>query len=205
MMQIRAYESLEEMTESVLELEEIPALYFKKVAINYGITSFINDYNNYCYNVSYLADNETVYSKKLWQDFIFPKFKNDDFFYYDFLMDEELNEVNKKDAGKVFIGRVVAWWEETSPIYIKLIQEYEAKVNSLLEPIKSVSKTRNNLTPQSVEVDPYDTSYTNNSSINESEQETLNNLDKLDELRSKIYNSYRDWANTFSLLKVRTN
>ena len=137
----------------------------------------------------------------LFQDYIWPRFYNQAFFYFDVEHDpwiepEEPKFVDYVAASSDKLGCIYAWLIESQERYGKLIELYQAEENKWLEKLGSESTTLFNDTPQSggsVTTSDY---VTNATTVNTT-ADVGTPMARVKEVRDNLESLYNSWANEF--------
>ena len=137
----------------------------------------------------------------LFQDYIWPRFYNQAFFYFDVEHDpwiepEEPKFVDYVAASSDKLGCIYAWLIESQERYGKLIELYKAEENKWLEKLGSESTTLFNDTPQSggsVTTSDY---VTNATTVNTT-ADVGTPMARVKEVRDNLESLYNSWANEF--------
>ena len=137
----------------------------------------------------------------LFQDFIWPRFYNEAFFYVDVEHDpwnepEEPDAVQQAQEMYKKLGCIYSWLVESQERYGKLIKLYEDQSDQLMKQLGSKSTTLFNDTPQiggDVTVDGY---ISNATTVNTT-ADVGTPMARLKEIRDNLENLYTSWANEF--------
>lgn len=137
----------------------------------------------------------------LFQDYIWPRFYNQAFFYFDVEHDPWIEPEEPKfndyvAASSDKLGCIYAWLIESQERYGKLIELYKAEENKWLEKLGSESTTLFNDTPQSggsVTTSDY---VTNATTVNTT-ADVGTPMARVKEVRDNLESLYNSWANEF--------
>ena len=111
-----------------------------------------------------------------------------------------------EEAVRPLVGRIHAWYVESSVRYLKLISLYTSITNKLMDRIESVTsgevKAADSDTPQTAMTDMFDTGYASRTHQDESEvtvsSDVATPIERLREVQEKLRNFYADWAAEFN-------
>lgn len=148
-----------------------------------------------------LPDNFNFDSKTttLFQDYIWPKFYNEIFFFVDVEHDpwtEPEKPAINREISCDKLGCIYSWLIESQERYGKLIDLYEAQQNNLMNKISASSKTLFNDTPQNGGDFTTDNHITNATQVT-SESDVGTPIARLKEIRDNLESLYSSWANEF--------
>ena len=137
----------------------------------------------------------------LFQDYIWPRFYNQAFFYFDVEHDPWIEPEEPKFNDYVAasydkLGCIYAWLIESQERYGKLIELYKAEENKWLEKLGSESTTLFNDTPQSggsVTTSDY---VTNATTVNTT-ADVGTPMARVKEVRDNLESLYNSWADEF--------
>lgn len=137
----------------------------------------------------------------LFQDYIWPRFYNQAFFYFDVEHDpwiepEEPKFVDYVAAASDKLGCIYAWLVESQERYGKLIELYKAEENKWLEKLGSESTTLFNDTPQAGGSFTTDNYVTNATKVNTT-ADVGTPMARVKEVRDNLESLYNSWANEF--------
>lgn len=137
----------------------------------------------------------------LFQDYIWPRFYNQAFFYFDVEHDPWIEPEEPEFAEYVAasydkLGCIYSWLIESQERYGKLIELYKAEENKWLEKLGSESTTLFNDTPQSGGSFTTDNYVTNATKVNTT-ADVGTPMARVKEVRDNLESLYNSWANEF--------
>ena len=153
---------------------------------------------NYQFPISFDFDAKT---NTLFQDYIWPRFYNEIFFYVDVEHDPwtEAEEPQFEDYAAEAckkLGRIYSWLLDSQERYGQLINLYDAEKDNLMKQLGSKSTTLFNDTPQSGG-DVTTSDYITNATTATTTADVGTPMARLKEIRDNLESLYNSWANEF--------